>query len=68
MSKFKIGDHVRIIARTCRDFDRVGTVTDIVPDAAHSFHVTIPGEHPLWFGPNELILAEYQPTNERREP
>ena len=56
--KFKIGDPVRIIARTCSYFDRVGRVTDIVPDAAHSFHVTMPGEHPLWFGPNELVLAE----------
>lgn len=64
--KFKIGDPVRIIARTCRDFDRVGTVTDIVPDAVHSFHVTIPGEHALWFGPNELILAEHQPATEAK--
>lgn len=68
MSKFKTGDPVRIIARSCRYFDQVGTITDIAPDAARSFHVTIPGEYPLWFGPNELILAEHQPTNERREP
>jgi hypothetical protein len=66
--KFKIGDPVRIIARTCRYFDQVGTVADIVPEADHSFRVAIPGEHPLWFGPHELVLAEQQPTNERPQP
>lgn len=56
--KFKIGDPVRIIARTCRWFDQVGTVVDT---AAGEFHVAGVDAAPLWFGPHELILAEHPP-------
>ncbi|MDQ5862763.1 MAG: hypothetical protein M3536_10930 [Actinomycetota bacterium] len=56
--KFKIGDHVRIIATPCRWFDAVGTITDT---AANQFHVAGIEAAPLWFGPHELILAEHQP-------
>jgi hypothetical protein len=60
--KFKLGDPVRIIARPSRWFDVVGTVCDVDRD-----HPTLPfqvaglEDHALWFGHNELILAEHQP-------
>ncbi|QDG87134.1 hypothetical protein [Pseudarthrobacter sp. NIBRBAC000502770] len=56
--KFKIGDHVRIIARRCRQFDDVGAIVDVVDGAHHPFRVQIQDQHPLWFGPHELVLAE----------
>lgn len=56
--KFKVGDHVRIIARGCRQFDDVGTIEDIVPGANYPFRVRVQDQHPLWFGPHELVLAE----------
>jgi hypothetical protein len=56
--KFKIGDHVRVIARGCRHFDTTGTVEDVAEGAHHPFHVRVQDHHPLWFGPHELILAE----------
>ena len=56
--KFKIGDPVRVIASPCRYFDMVGTVHD---EAAGEFHVKGLDAGPLWFLPNELILAEHQP-------
>lgn len=61
--KFKIGDPVRIIARTCRYFDQVGTVEAINEGLGFPFSIAGPEPWPLWFGPNELILAEV-PTAE----
>ncbi|WP_028265919.1 hypothetical protein [Arthrobacter sp. MA-N2] len=55
MSKFKIGDHVRVIATPCRWFDQTGTVHDEAPGA---FHIADLESHPLWFHPDELILAD----------
>jgi len=61
--KFKIGDPVRVIATPSRYFDSVGTIADVDPH-----HPSLPYQvaglsdlPPLWFGPNELILAEHQP-------
>jgi len=64
--KFKTGDPVRIISRTCRYFDQVGTITSVVEGQDNPFHVTGLEPWPLWFGAHELVLAEH-PTNERRE-
>jgi uncharacterized protein YodC (DUF2158 family) len=61
--KFKIGDTVRVIARPCRWFDHVGTVADT---AANQFHVAGLEDAPLWFHPNELILAEH-PNDSKKE-
>lgn len=61
MSKFRIGDPVRIIATPSRYFDSVGTVIDV--DRHHPllpYQVAGLADPPLWFGPNELILAEHQ--------
>lgn len=67
--KFKLGDPVRIIARTCRYFDEVGTVMDVDSSRHFPFRVSGVEDVPLWFGPGELILAECPTTtNERREP
>jgi hypothetical protein len=60
MSKFKLGDPVRVIARPSRHFDSVGTVTDVDPGAFYPFRVEVPEGVPLWFGPHELVLAEHQ--------
>jgi hypothetical protein len=59
--KFKVGDPVRVIARTCSYFDQTGTVTAINEGHDYPFHVEGPESWPLWFGPHELVLAEYQP-------
>lgn len=56
--KFKTGDNVRIIARGCRYFDQVGTVAATDGCGAFPFNVSGIEDHPLWFGPHELILAE----------
>ena len=58
MTKFRIGDPVRVIASPSRWFDHVGTVHD---ETAGQFHVRGLTDAPLWFHPNELILAEHQP-------
>ncbi|SDK79904.1 hypothetical protein [Arthrobacter sp. ok362] len=59
--KFKLGDPVRVIATPSRFFDMVGAVCDV--DRHHPllpYQVTGLEGRPLWFGPNELILAEHQ--------
>ena len=63
MTKFKLGDPVRVIANPSRYFDTVGTIADVDRD-----HPSLPYQvaglselPPLWFGPHELILAERQP-------
>ncbi|QCB97133.1 hypothetical protein E5206_09475 [Arthrobacter sp. PAMC25564] len=58
--KFKLGDPVRIIARTCRYFDEAGTIVDLDGSQQFPFHVAGLEDVPLWFGPDELILAEHQ--------
>lgn len=59
--KFKIGDPVRVIARGCSHFDQVGTVVDVDRTQRFPFHISGLEDHSLWFGPNELILAEHRP-------
>ena len=61
MTKFKLGDPVRIIATPSRYFDSVGTIADV--DRNHPllpYQVDLHEGRPLWFGPNELILAEHR--------
>ncbi len=58
MSKFRIGDTVRIIANRCQHFDSVGTIAEIKENQSARFHVAGLEPWPLWFEPNELILAE----------
>jgi hypothetical protein len=57
MTKYRIGDHVRVIAHPSRWFDSVGTVVSITEGQHFGLHV--PGDdHLLWFTPDELVLAE----------
>jgi hypothetical protein len=58
MTKFRENDPVRIIARGCRYFDQVGTVTAVVEGQDNPFHVSGLEPWALWFGANELVLAE----------
>lgn len=61
MSKFKLGDPVRVITESglaSNYFDVAGTVDEILPEKAYGI-----GEHfeslaPLWFAEHELVLAE----------
>ncbi|MDQ5860673.1 MAG: hypothetical protein M3536_00220 [Actinomycetota bacterium] len=64
MTKFRVGDSVRITHSPCRYFDQVGTVEDINEDQDHPFAVD--GLEPwlLWFGPDEMVLAEGPTTGE----
>jgi len=61
VTKFRIGDPVRVIARNTGHFDDVGTVVDVDISQHFPFHVAGLEDHALWFGPNELILAEHRP-------
>lgn len=65
MSKFRIGDHVRIINRTCKYFDRVGTVQEVMVGQQLPFGLSGLESVPIWFGPFELILAEPEPQEGR---
>lgn len=66
--KFAIGDSVRITHTPCRYFDQVGTVEDINEHQDHPFAVDGLEPWPLWFGADEMVLAEGPgTTNERRE-
>ena len=61
MTKFKLGDHVRVIAHPSAFFDHVGTVTAI--DATdYPFEVVGIGYYPLSFAADELVLAERPST------
>ena len=60
--KFKLGDPVRIIARSCRYFDQVGTVVDVDRTQHFPFQISGLDDHALWFGPSEHILAEAPKT------
>jgi len=55
--KFAIKDHVRVIA-TCNCFDKVGPIAKIDPEADHPYAVSGLAPWHLWFGPDELTLAE----------
>lgn len=57
MTKFRINDPVRIIAR-CSHFDQVGTVEFVTEGQDHPFMVAGLEPWPLWFGAHELVLAE----------
>lgn len=62
-TKFRLGDTVRVT--NVRDYHcgRVGRITSICKDPtwAHSFHVAgLNSIVPLWYGPEELILAEQE--------
>jgi len=59
--KFKLGDVVRVINVRGYHFDRVGRITSICKsgDWEYPFHVSgLDSSVPLWYGPEELILAE----------
>jgi len=61
VSKFKFGDHVRVITETGISknyFDVVGVVDEILPDQANGVGVHFEALAPLWFAEHELILAE----------
>lgn len=60
MTKFRIGDPVRIIAAPFRHFDTVGTAIDVDKTVHFPFAVTGCGPSLLWFGAHELVLAEYR--------
>ena len=66
MSKFRIGDPVRVTVSSCRYFDAVGTVVDVSSSQHFPFQIAGLDDHALWFGPHELILAEHQPTADER--
>lgn len=69
MTKFRVNDPVRITHSPCRYFDMVGTVADIATDQDHPFAVTGLEPWTLWFGPDEMVLAEHHHNNdERRQP
>ncbi|UYM26629.1 hypothetical protein SEA_BAUER_80 [Arthrobacter phage Bauer] len=57
--KFKIGDHVRIIGRGSRYFDKVGTVSEATTSPLPFGIVGLDDDFgTVWFGEHELILAE----------
>lgn len=55
--KFALNDHVRVIAQ-CRLFDRAGVVEVVTPGQDQPYGVAGLAPWHLWFGPNELSLAE----------
>jgi len=57
MTKFKPGDHVRIIAHPSAFFDEVGTIESI-DDTDYPFAVGDIDYYPLSFAADELVLAE----------
>lgn len=61
MSKFKLGDTVRVISRNDYHWDHVGRITSIRKSDKFKYPFHVSGLHPntpLWYGPNELILAD----------
>ena len=62
MTKFRIGDPVRVIRRTDKFFDQVGTVSSI-DGSDLPFEVSGVCSFKLWFGPDDLILAEHPTTD-----
>lgn len=51
--KYPIGATVRSVSPTCLP-GRTGRVVDVVEYAPTPYQVQIPGEHPVWFGADEL--------------
>jgi hypothetical protein len=64
--KFRLGDTVRVINRGSFHFDEVGRVTAIDKTASPigwPFRISgLNSSIPLWYGPEELILAEKEDT------
>jgi hypothetical protein len=64
--KFRLGDPVRVINRESHHFDKVGRVTTIDKGDTEGYPFRVTGvsdewpRWPLWYGPNELILAEQE--------
>jgi hypothetical protein len=58
VTKFRAGDHVRIIHTPCAYFDRAATIAEVVDGQAHPYRVDGLAPWPLWFGADELTLAE----------
>lgn len=55
MTTYAINDTVRIVATPCRWFDATGKIIDT---AGNQFRVDLDGG-PAWFGPHELVKAEW---------
>jgi len=62
--KFRLGDTVRVINRSSFHFDEVGRVTAIdktTSPIGWPFRISgLKSALPLWYGPEELILAEQE--------
>lgn len=61
MSKFSVGDPVRVITGqglASGYFDAAGVVDDLLPDRAYGIGVHFESLAPLWFAEHELTLAE----------
>lgn len=58
MSKFKIGDHVRVTQPTACWFDQTGVVADIQPGKPYSVFVDLDDGGQVAFRESELILAD----------
>ncbi|NWL13290.1 hypothetical protein DM793_18660 [Paenarthrobacter nitroguajacolicus] len=56
--KFGAGDTVRVINRTCKYFDQVATVQEVMAGQQLPFGLSGLETVPVWFAPYELILAE----------
>ncbi len=61
MTKFKIGDHVRVIAHPSAFFDEVGTI-EFIDATDDPFQVAGIDYYPLAFAEHELVLAECPTT------
>jgi len=64
--KFTLQDHVRVIKSPSSVFDRTGTVEVIAEGQDHPFGVANLAPWHLWFGPDELTLAE--PPQHQSQP
>lgn len=58
MTKFKLGDTVRVIAENCRYFDQVGAVVAIHEDQGFPYRIDRVDVSPIGFEAHELILAD----------
>lgn len=64
MTKFRVTDPVRVIAAPCRYHDLTGIVGAIIVDGPRNpYRVDGLEPWPLWFGADELVLAE-MPTGD----
>ncbi|UKA59178.1 hypothetical protein [Arthrobacter sp. FW306-2-2C-D06B] len=61
MTKFKLGDHVRVTDPRNGYFDQVGRITTIDKSDVEGLPYRVTGLSkvtPLWLGPHELTLAD----------